>query len=82
MVFFLIFYFIAIRPQIKRQREHRAMVEGLEKGDEVVTQGGLAGRIEELGDAFLVLEVAPGVKVRVQKLAVAAVLPRGTLGAR
>lgn len=81
VIFFLIFYFIAIRPQMKRQREHRAMVESLQRGDEVVTQGGLAGRIEEVGDSFLSLEVAQGVRVRVQKFAVAAVLPKGTLKA-
>ncbi|GIX33933.1 MAG: preprotein translocase subunit YajC [Lysobacterales bacterium] len=79
VIFFLIFYFIAIRPQMKRQREHRAMVESLQRGDEVVTQGGLAGRIEEVGDSFLSLEIAQGVRVKVQKFAVAAVLPKGTL---
>jgi preprotein translocase subunit YajC len=64
---------------MKRQKEHRQMVEKLAKGDEVVTNGGMAGRIEEVGETFLTVEIATGVKVKVQKGAIGAVLPKGTL---
>ena len=76
---FAVFYFLMIRPQMKRQKEHRAMLSALSKGDEVVTNGGIAGRVEELGEAFLVVEIAPNVKVRVQKGSVSQVLPKGSL---
>jgi preprotein translocase subunit YajC len=79
LIFFAIFYFIAIRPQMKRQKEHRAMVAAVQRGDEVVTQGGILGRVEEVSEAFVVVEVADGVKVKLQKFAIAAVLPKGTL---
>jgi preprotein translocase subunit YajC len=68
-----------IRPQMKRQKEHRVMLSALAKGDEVVTNGGIAGRVEEVGDAFLTVEIAPSVKVRVQKGSVSQVLPKGSL---
>jgi preprotein translocase subunit YajC len=68
-----------IRPQAKKQKEHRAMLAALAKGDEVVTNGGLAGRVEEVGESFLTIEIAPNVKVRLQKGAVSQVLPKGTL---
>ena len=76
---FVLMYFMMIRPQMKRQKEHRQMVEKLAKGDEVVTSGGIAGRIEEVGESFLVVEIAEGTKVRLQKGAINAVLPKGTL---
>ena len=76
---FVLMYFMMIRPQMKRQKEHRQMVEKLAKGDEIVTSGGIAGRIEEVGDSFLVVEIAEGTKVRLQKGAISAVLPKGTL---
>jgi len=76
---FVLMYFMMIRPQMKRQKEHRAMVAALGKGDEVVTNGGLAGRIDELGESFVTVEIADGVKVRVQRGAIAQVLPKGTL---
>jgi preprotein translocase subunit YajC len=76
---FAVFYFLMIRPQMKRQKEHRTMLSALAKGDEVVTNGGIAGRVEEVGDAFLTVEIAPNVSVRVQKGSVAQVLPKGTL---
>ena len=76
---FVVFYFLMIRPQMKRQKEARAMVAALAKGDEVVTNGGIAGRIEEVGDSFLTIEIAPSVKVKVQKGAVSQVLPKGSL---
>ncbi len=78
---FVVFYFLMIRPQMKRQKEQRAMLAALAKGDEVVTTGGIAGRIEEVGESFLSVEIANGVKVRVQKGAVSQVLPKGTLKA-
>jgi preprotein translocase subunit YajC len=72
-------YFMMIRPQAKRQKEHRAMIAALAKGDEVVTNGGIAGRVDEVGESFLTIEVAPNVKVKLQKGAVSQVLPKGTL---
>lgn len=77
--FILIFYFLIWRPQSKRAKEHKALVSGLEKGDEVVTGGGLAGRISRLTDDFLVLEVSDGVEIKVQRQSVAQALPKGTL---
>jgi len=79
LLMFVVLYFIMIRPQIKRQKEHKAMVEALAKGDEIVTAGGVAGRISKLGDNYLGVEVADGVEVQVQRSAVAQVLPKGTL---
>lgn len=79
VVLIAIMYFLMIRPQVKRQKEHRALLEKLSKGDEVLTSGGLAGVITEVGDSFVTLEVADGVRVRVQKGAVGNVLPKGTL---
>jgi preprotein translocase subunit YajC len=75
----VIFYFLLIRPQMKRQKEQRQLVEALAKGDEVVTSGGLLGRIKDLGDNFIVMELAQGVEVKVQRHAVSAVLPKGTV---
>jgi len=79
ILLFVVFWFLLIRPQMKRQKEHRQLVEKLAKGDEVVTTGGVAGRIEEVGESFLTVEIAEGVRVRVQRGAVNAVLPKGTL---
>jgi preprotein translocase subunit YajC len=79
LIFFAIFYVIAIRPQMKRQKEHRAMVSAVQRGDEVVTQGGILGRVEDVGESLVTVEVADGVKVKLQKHAIAAVLPKGTL---
>jgi preprotein translocase subunit YajC len=73
-----IFYFLLIRPQAKRAKEHRKLVEALAKGDEVITQGGLLGRVTEVGDSFATVEIAEGTEVRVQKTAVASVMPKGT----
>lgn len=78
---FAIFYFLMIRPQMKRQKEHRNLVSALAKGDEVVTNGGMAGRVEDVGDSFLTVEIAPNVKIKLQKSAVSQVLPKGTLKA-
>lgn len=79
LVLFAVFYFMLIRPQMKRAKEQRTMISGLAKGDEVVTNGGIAGRIDELGDSFLSLEIAPNVKIKLQKSAITLVLPKGTL---
>ena len=76
---FVLMYFMMIRPQMKRQKEHRQMVEKLAKGDEIVTSGGIAGRIDEVGESFITVEIAEGTKVKLQKGAINAVLPKGTL---
>ena len=78
VLMFVVLYFIMIRPQMKRQKEHKAMVEALAKGDEVVTAGGMLGRISKLGDTYLSVEIANGVEVQVQRSAVVQVLPKGT----
>ncbi len=74
----VVFYFLLIRPQSKRQKEHRQMVEALQKGDEVVTNGGMLGRILDVGNNFLDLEVAENMQLRVQKNSVASLMPKGT----
>jgi preprotein translocase subunit YajC len=74
-----IFYFLMIRPQQKRMKEHKNMVGALKKGDEVVTNGGLGGTITKVGDAYLSMRIAESVEVNVQKQAIAALLPSGTL---
>ena len=74
-------YFLMIRPQMKRAKEHRSMLEALNKGDEVLTNGGLAGIVTDIGDNFVTVEIADGVRVRVQKSAVGNVLPKGSLKA-
>jgi preprotein translocase subunit YajC len=79
VVLFGLMYFMMIRPQMKRQKEHRALISALAKGDEVVTNGGLAGRVEEVGETFITIEIAPNVKVKLQKGAVSQVLPKGSL---
>ncbi|MCE2944811.1 MAG: preprotein translocase subunit YajC [Lysobacteraceae bacterium] len=79
ILLFVVFWFLLIRPQMKRQKEHRQMVDKLAKGDEVVTSGGIAGRIDDVGESFLTVEIADGTKVKLQKGAVSAVLPKGTL---
>ena len=79
VLMFVVLYFIMIRPQMKRQKEHRAMIDALAKGDEIVTSGGLLGKVARLGEGFVHLEVAEGVEVQIQRSAVAQVLPKGTL---
>ena len=76
-----VFYFIMIRPQMKRAKEHRDLLAKLQKGDEVITSGGLVGRVDEIGDSFITLEVADGVRMKFQRAAIATVLPRGSLKA-
>ncbi len=79
IIIFGIFYFMLIRPQMKRAKEARAMIAALSKGDEVLTSGGLLGRIEDMADTFVTLEIADKVTVKLQKSAVTAVLPKGTI---
>lgn len=79
ILIFVVFYFLLIRPQSKKAKEHREMVAALAKGDEVVTSGGLLGRISKVGDNFVELEVADGVTVKVQRPAVANLMPKGTI---
>jgi len=74
-----IMYFLMIRPQMKRQKEHRAMLDKLARGDEVITGGGIAGTIVEIGESFVTVEIADNVRIRVQKGAIGNVLPKGTL---
>ena len=79
VLLFAVFYFLLIRPQQKRAKEHKKMVEAVAKGDEVVTNGGVLGKIIELGDTFLTLNIAEGVDVKLQRSSVAATLPKGTI---
>ena len=76
---FVVFYFLLIRPQQKKAKEARAMLEALQKGDEVVTSGGLLGRIAKLTDQYATIEVAPNTEIIVQRQAVAQLLPKGTI---
>jgi preprotein translocase subunit YajC len=78
ILIFVIFWFLLIRPQMKRAKEHRKMVEALGKNDEVVTTGGLLGRIVELDESFVMLEIADGVQIKVQRNAVGQLVPKGT----
>ena len=80
VLMFVVLYFIMIRPQMKRQKEHRAMIDALAKGNEVVVAGGLIGRVAKLGESMLNVEVANGVELQVQRAAVVQVLPKGTFG--
>ncbi len=79
VLMFVVLYFVMIRPQMKRQKEHKSMVEALAKGDEVATAGGLLGRVTKLGDTFLSVEIANGVEVQLQRSAIVQVLPKGTI---
>ncbi len=79
LAMFAVLYFLMIRPQMKRAKEHKAMLEKLSVGDEVITNGGIAGVVRAIGDSFITVEIAERVEIRVQKGAVGNVLPRGTL---
>lgn len=81
LVFVAVFFFFVIRPQMKRAKDHRTMVSSIAKGDEVVTNGGILGRVDEISDTSFAIEIADKVVIRVQKNAIAAVLPKGTLKA-
>ncbi|WP_235837966.1 preprotein translocase subunit YajC [Chitinasiproducens palmae] len=81
ILMFVVLYFIMIRPQMKRQKEHRNMLAAMAKGDEVVTSGGLVGKVGKVGDAYVTIEVADNVEITVQKGAVTTILPKGTIKA-
>ena len=78
LLIFVVFYFLLIRPQMKRAKEHRKMTEALAKNDEVVTTGGLLGKITRIDESFVTLEVAEGVEIKVQRSAITALMPKGT----
>ncbi|MGK0298661.1 MAG: preprotein translocase subunit YajC [Gammaproteobacteria bacterium] len=79
VIFFVIFYFMLMRPQMKQAKEHKKLIEGMTKGDEVITGGGLLGKITDIGENFIALEVAAGTEIRVQKNSVTTLLPKGTI---
>jgi preprotein translocase subunit YajC len=79
VVFIGIFYFLLIRPQQKKAKEHQTLISQLAVGNEVVTSGGILGRITEVGDSFITLEIAEGVRIKVQKVQVTSLVPKGTL---
>lgn len=79
VVFVVIFYFLLIRPQQKKAKEHQALVSKLASGDEVVTTGGILGKVTEVGDSFVTIEIAEGVRIKVQKFQVGSLMPKGTL---
>jgi len=79
VLMFVVLYFVMIRPQMKRQKEHRTMIEALAKGDEIATAGGMLGKVTRLGDVYLGVEIAGGVEVQLQRSAVVQVLPKGTI---
>ncbi len=79
IIIFVLFYFFLIRPQNKKQKEHRQMVEALASGDEIVTAGGVLGKVTDVAEQFVTVEVAANVSIKVQRHTVAAVLPKGTI---
>ncbi|HEY4637966.1 MAG TPA: preprotein translocase subunit YajC [Burkholderiales bacterium] len=79
VLMFVLLYFLMIRPQMKRAKEHKQMVEALQKGDEVITAGGVVGRISKMGEAYVTLEIAPNTEISVQRTAVQTLLPKGTM---
>ena len=79
IIFLVIFYFVLIRPQTKQAKEHKTMIESLSKGDEVVTTGGMLGRINKIGDNFIAIEIARDVEIKIQKNSISAVMPKGTI---
>lgn len=79
VLMFVVLYFVMIRPQMKKAKEHKAMVEALAKGDEVVTAGGFLGKVSKIGETYIGVELASGVEVQMQRNAVVQVLPKGTI---
>jgi preprotein translocase subunit YajC len=79
VAFFVVFYFLLLRPQQKRAKEHQNLVSKLAAGDEVVTSGGVLGRVTDVGDTFVTLEIADGVRIKVQKVQITSLMPKGTL---
>jgi preprotein translocase subunit YajC len=79
LLMFVVLYFVMIRPQMKKQKEHKTMIDALAKGDEIVTAGGFLGKVSKLGDGYLGVEIANGVEVQMQRSAVIQVLPKGSI---
>jgi len=79
ILMFVVLYFLMIRPQMKRAKEHKTMIEALQKGDEVVAAGGLLGRISKIGDSYVTLQIASNVEIQVQRPAVQLLLPKGSI---
>jgi len=79
VVLFVVFYFLLIRPQTKRVKEHKQMVDSLAKGDEIITGGGILGKIINLGDNYVTIEIAPNTQIKVQRQSVSTVIPKGTI---
>lgn len=79
ILMFVVLYFLMIRPQMKRQKEQKAMIDALAKGDEVVTAGGIVGKVNKVTEGYIALEIADGTEILVQKAAVATLLPKGTI---
>ena len=79
VLMFVVLYFVMIRPQMKRQKEHRAMIDAIAKGDEVEVGGGMLGKVSRLSEQYLHVEIASGVEVQIQRAAVVQVLPKGTI---
>jgi preprotein translocase subunit YajC len=79
VLMFVVLYFVMIRPQLKRQKEHKAMIEAVAKGDEIVTAGGFLGKVSKIGDTYIGVELAAGLEVQMQRTAVVQVLPKGTI---
>ena len=81
ILMFVVLYFLMIRPQMKRQKEQKAMIDGLAKGDEIVTAGGVVGKVTKVSDGYVTMEVAEGTEIVIQKAAVTLLLPKGTINA-
>jgi preprotein translocase subunit YajC len=79
VLMFVVLYFVMIRPQMKRQKEHKAMIDALAKGDEVVTSGGMLGKVSKMGETFVSVEIANGIEIQIQRSAVVQVMPKGTV---
>ncbi|NCV84396.1 MAG: preprotein translocase subunit YajC [Oxalobacteraceae bacterium] len=79
ILMFVVLYFLMIRPQMKRQKEQKAMIDALGKGDEIVSAGGVVGRVTKVGDAYITIEIAEGTEIILQKAAVTLLLPKGTI---
>ena len=79
ILMFVVLWFLMIRPQMKKAKEHKALIAGIAKGDEVVTGGGLVGKVVKIGENYVTLEIAEGIEVVVQKPAIGLVLPKGTM---
>ena len=79
ILMFVVLYFVMIRPQMKRQKEHKAMIDALAKGDEVVTSGGMLGKVSKMGETFVSVEIANGIEIQIQRSAVVQVMPKGTV---